>query len=269
MIQVVGDILGHHYYHHATLETLFMEAGAPGDVPHGSCVLKCQRWLKLCNEEPSVDPFHVLGGVLENLMEIDVAPSPFSSESSGVGEHQDRVRRILGKYGLTYHLGGHIVGGGAGAPTRSLKQALESQDLAAVEVEFNRCIANAEQDPPAAVTAACAGLEALFKAHIEDCGLELPKKQSLKPLWQVVSKDLGLDPGGVGDADLMRILSGLTSVVDGVASIRTHEGSAHGRGRANYRLSGRHARLVIHAAHSLAVFVIETSRARVGNDANS
>jgi len=33
---VVGQVLGEHYFHHATLESLFMQAGAPGEVPEGS-----------------------------------------------------------------------------------------------------------------------------------------------------------------------------------------------------------------------------------------
>lgn len=112
------------------------------------------------------------------------------------------------------------------------------------------------------MTAACAILEALCKVYIEDEHLQLPSKQTLKPLWAVVPKDLRLDPGVVQDEDVARILSGLSSAADGIASLRTHGGSAHGHGRTTSRLEARQARLAIHAAHTLAAFLLETWDAR-------
>ena len=38
---IVGDVLGSSIYHHRTLESLFYEAGAQGEVPEGNCVTKC------------------------------------------------------------------------------------------------------------------------------------------------------------------------------------------------------------------------------------
>ncbi|MXX23386.1 MAG: abortive infection family protein [Rhodospirillales bacterium] len=54
------------------------------------------------------------------------------------------------------------------------------------------------------------------------------------------------------------MLSGLASVVDGVGSLRTHIGSAHGRGRKSYSVHARRARLAVHASHTLVAFVLET-----------
>jgi hypothetical protein len=86
----------------------------------------------------------------------------------------------------------------------------------------------------------------------------LPDKQSIKPLWTVVQKDLGFDPKDQSDQDVLRVLSGLASIVDGTGAFRTHAGSAHGGGAYRYRVHPRHARLVVNAAHTLATFVIET-----------
>ena len=99
----------------------------------------------------------------------------------------------------------------------------------------------------------------LFKIYIDDTdGLELPSDQSLKPLWRTASKHLGFDPSATEDEDIKKVLSGLNSVVDGIGSLRTHAGSAHGRGRRVYRLQVRHARLAIHASHTLVSFFLET-----------
>lgn len=115
-----------------------------------------------------------------------------------------------------------------------------------------------EADPPAAITAACAILESVFKVYIEDNGLEMSNDQSVKPLWKLESKHIGFDPSAVEDDDIKKILSGMNSVVDGIGSFRTHAGTAHGQGRQTYRAQGRHARLAIHASHTLVGFVLET-----------
>ena len=88
-----------------------------------------------------------------------------------------------------------------------------------------------ESDPGSAVTASCALLESLFKFYIDERGLEMPSDQTVKPLWKVVRKDLKLDPDMVADNDLKTILGGLAATLDGIGSLRTHKGSAHGRGK--------------------------------------
>ena len=82
--------------------------------------------------------------------------------------------------------------------------------------------------------------------------------QSLKPLWKTASKHLGFDPSAVEDEDLKKILSGMNSIVDGIGSLRTHRSTAHGQGRRPYRIQHRHARLAIHASHTLVTFFLES-----------
>ena len=67
VITVVGDVLGSHYYSHNRLNSLFSEAGAPGEPPEGNCVSKCQAWLKRCNEEPRMRSLRVLLGCLQMI----------------------------------------------------------------------------------------------------------------------------------------------------------------------------------------------------------
>lgn len=250
---VVGRELGEYYFNHTRLNALFSEFGAPGDPPDGNCVTKCTSWLKRANEDGSVDPSALLGGVLQNFMEVEPA---FTDQDLDL--RRERVQKILAKYGLAYRMGGCIIEAGIGTPTRSLDDLLRARDLTSLEREFQRALGSVDTDPPASVTAACAIIEALCKVYIEDQQLAVPSEQTVKPLWAVVQKDLGLDPASIEDNDLKRILSGLVSIVDGLGAFRTHVGSAHGRGRRGYHLHARHARLVIHAAHTLVSFVIET-----------
>ena len=249
---IVGNVLGSFIYHHKTLEALFYEAGAVGDVPDGNCVVKCQTWLKRMHNEVTA-PAAVLGKILEEFMEVDCYSK---EEEQEVG--RKKISEVLSRFGLSYHQGGLILGAANKLPTKSLNQVLKARDLTGVDKEFERAMANVEQDPPIAITAACSILESLFKTYIEDNGIEMPVDKSLKPLWKMASKHLGFDPAAIEDGDVKKVLSGLTSVVDGIGSLRTHTGSAHGHGRHAYRLYARHARLAIHASHTLVGFFIET-----------
>jgi hypothetical protein len=96
------------------------------------------------------------------------------------------------------------------------------------------------------------------KTYIEDEGLDMPSGETIKPLWSLVSKHLGFDLSSIPDDDLKRILSGLISIVEGLGSLRTHAGSAHGHGRKSYRVTARHARLALNATYALTTFLLET-----------
>jgi hypothetical protein len=254
---------------HKDLERLFRRAGAPGEPPDLSHASKWKQWLLAANHDPQVDPYVVLGGVLEEFMEAEPGPNQFhgreDERAAAVAKRvKDRLhlRQLLARYGLTYRQGGRIISGDPAAPTRSLESVLHERDIAALDIEFQRALENVESDPPAAITSACAIMEALCKVYIEDEQIETPSEQTIKPLWKAVQKHLGLDPAQLADDDLKRVLTGLSSIVDGIGAFRTHVGSAHGRGRAAYRPAPRHARLAVNSAHSLVVFVLETWDAR-------
>jgi hypothetical protein len=253
---VAGTALGKFYYSHNRLEALFMGCGAPGDPPLGNCCDKCIQWLKRASADPSVDAYSVLGRVLEEFMEVDMPRQTMTLED--MNRERQNIRDALSRFGLSYQPGGKIFGGLAGTPARSLSQILASRDLVALETEFQRALQNVASDPAAAITAASAIIEAFCKVYLADEAIPLPKDQTIKPLWKAVQENLGLDPSKFEDDDLKRILSGLTSIVDGLGAFRTHVGSAHGRGRAAYKPQVRHARLALHAAYTLVSFAIET-----------
>lgn len=145
-----------------------------------------------------------------------------------------------------------------GPGTDELIETLRARKLPTIEVEFSRALRSTMADPPLSITAANAMVEALCKVHIDDYGLPAPKRQQVRALWGVVSSDLRMRPDAVDDSDLKKILSGLISVVEGLGSLRTHSGSAHGKGRRTYRPEPRHARLAVLSASALVDFVIHT-----------
>lgn len=240
---------------HASLDNLFTYAGAPGEPPPGSKPAKALAWLRLTNKDPSTEPLTVLGRLIEGYMEESLDPNNTFHEHKIAD--RERISRALADAELQYVKGGKIVGS-LGTPSRTLEQFIREQDIASIEGEFDRALANVDSNPREAVSAASNILESLCKAYIEEQGLEMPAKQDLQPIWTLVRKDLGFDPSKIEDNDLQKIVSGLISIVDGIGALRTHASSAHGAGTKSYKLEGRHARLAIHASHTVALFVLES-----------
>lgn len=246
---------------HVSLDNLFMYAGALGDPPEGSKPVKTQEWLRRINADESTQPLLVLGRLLENYME-EAPPdnSPFDEFPPAIDTpDQETLKKALARYDLKYVRGG-TVSGALATPSKSLDDFIREKNIPAVDQEFTRALSNVESNPREAVSAASNILESICKIYIAEQGLQAPVKQDLKPVWTVVRKDLGFDPGAVEDQDLQVILTGLLSIVDGIGALRTHASSAHGAGKKNYKLEPRHARLAIHAAHTVTLFIFESWR---------
>lgn len=92
---------------HATLDALFIAAGAPGEPPdlaHGS---KWKEWLFRAGQDPSVDSLAVLGNVLEEFM--DLAPIDGTDEYDMWMERRVRVEHALEENGLRYYRFGRVL----------------------------------------------------------------------------------------------------------------------------------------------------------------
>lgn len=246
---------------HASLDNLFSYAEAPGEPPEGSKPVKVQAWLRRVNKEAE-RPLAVLGRIIECYMELaDIdgnSRSMYGMPATDLKkDFKRKLEAILSRCNLTYIAGG-IISDGSSTPSRSLAELIKGRDIPSIDAEFTRALANVNSEPREAVSAACNILESIFKTYITDENLEMPQKQDLQNVWKVVRSDLGFEPGLLQDDDLKRILSGVLSVVDGIGAFRTHASSAHGEGRKVYKLKPRHARLAIHSAHTIALFVLET-----------
>lgn len=106
-------------------------------------------------------------------------------------------------------------------------------------------------------------LKAFCRSILIELGDSLPDKKDIKALFGAVRKPLGLgadrpDLDPLIADDVRKILSGLATVVEGIGALRTHGGDAHGRERGYARLDRRIANLAIHAASTVALFLIET-----------
>ncbi len=146
----------------------------------------------------------------------------------------------------------------------SLKNQLTDRNLDTVSKALKDALLAVEQDPPRAITDARNALESLLKTYMDDRDLEIRGRPKTSRLLKVVMGDLGLDPVGNADNDVKQVLQSLWSIVDGIAALRTHAGSAHGHGRRAYRMDTRHARLAVQASQVFIEFFVETWNYRHG-----
>lgn len=250
LIAVVSEIASQEETH-ASLDSLFMYAGAPGDPPEGSKHVKALDWLRAINKDQQLEPLKILGKIIEGYME-------YPSDSWNIDQkekNKSRLEETLRNSRLRYIQGG-IISASAASPSLSLRDLIKKRDIVSIDSEFERALKNVESNPPEAISAACNILESICKVYIEDENLEMPSKLDLQPVWSVVRKDLGFVHDNIEDRDLKEILSGIFATVNGIAALRSHASSAHGAGRKIYKLEPRHARLAIHSAHTIAAFVM-------------
>ena len=93
---------------HASLDSLFMYAGAPCDPPEGSKHVKALEWLRITNRDPIVDPISVLGQIIEGYMEY--VDDPFRGGSQQA-ENKEKIEKALIKSELHYTQGGKWISG--------------------------------------------------------------------------------------------------------------------------------------------------------------
>ncbi len=145
---------------HASLDNLFMYAGAPGDPPEGSKPVKTQEWLRRVNKDDAIQPLQVLGRLIETYMEeLPQEGSPFDDIPPPTQTpEQQKFAKALARYDLQYVRGGSIAGA-LGSPSRTLEEFIREMDVTALEHEFSRALSNVDANPREAVSAASNILE--------------------------------------------------------------------------------------------------------------
>ena len=159
------------WYTHSQLNVLFDAHGFPGDAPEGNKVEKCRVWLRRGNAELE-DALTCFANLIAEMMDTEWEPPRQTvwdtSDVQPTPDPREKLSASLAKEGLTYARGGYIHGAHLRGPTKSLGDRLKLNGMQAVETEFDRAYKSVTFDPPAALTAACAILEAVCKNYIEN-----------------------------------------------------------------------------------------------------
>lgn len=204
---------------------------------------------------------------LQKVLETAAEPRDFADDPGKHTAVLDHMNRYLWHDKLELQYQGQsvrLVAAGTSAPiVTELGKAVQTFDFDTVQRELERALANAADDPEDAITAACSLVEGVCRSVLIELGLALPAKLDVSSLYRAVREPLGLSPSRtdlpkeVAD-DIRAVLGGLSSTVQGIGSLRTHAGDAHGRERGFKRVDARIARLAIHTAGNISLFVIET-----------
>lgn len=205
--------------------------------------------------------------ILRNIIERAADPRDFFSDPDRLQAVIEYLNARLAYDGLELQRVGPRVRLGTPGRSPSVVDALVNAaaviDFDTVNRDLERALASAENDPEDAVTSACSVVESVCRSVLIELGLPLPAKKDVQGLYQAVREPLGLTPDKTGVADdiandVRTILGGLNSVVNGVGGLRTHGGDAHGRERGYRRVDPRIARLAIHSASTVSLFLVET-----------
>jgi hypothetical protein len=261
---------------HPRLNTIFAEAGAPGEVPEGSKHTKCEAWLRRIRAEAGDDAPAILGRLLEPLLEadlltpdeIDAAPSWRVWDKDAERRkrsHVERVKVALAKAGLIYLGNGQMAFGGVQVASRQLADLIKARDLPAVEAEFEMLAKRAAEHPRDALSAAANIVEAVLGEMVAAYGLASPNNRTLNTLWATVKPAINADPAAMPDPDLKKVAGAMAAMVEGLQGLRDDKSRAHAMRpdlARSYRIEPRHARLAVNAALALTVFMLEAWQAK-------
>lgn len=158
--------------------------------------------------------------------------------------------------------------GALGIPNLSTaKQALDLGSQVATKI--TRMETSVDSDPEQAIGTAKDLVETCCRTILKERGKEMPEnsKTTVPGLVKDTCRVLALTPDDIpGDAKavetIKRLLSNLATIVHGVAELRNAYGTGHGKPVGTKGLQPRHAKLVVGAATTLAVFLVETHQVR-------
>lgn len=250
------------YYSHTEIDTTFLSAGAPEPIPEGNKAVKIQAWIKSINQR-SLNPFGILGVVLKDFFELEPQKNKdYDYKLTKLQTGQNEILRVLLKEGLSYSKGKVSVASLLSPATRNLEDYVKQEGLSAIELEIARTLNSLDDDPMRSVHHACSVLEATCKAYLSRSTCEYKESDTLGDLWRKVVSHLGIDPKELDSDGKKKIASGLYNIVEGTKFLRNNNSAAHGKSEdslKNIKIKPRHARLVIHAVHTLAYYILECS----------
>jgi len=138
-----------------------------------------------------------------------------------------------------------------------IDEQIKKCDKKLAEGDFDGAITNARS----LVEAVLSEIEKEFDPNPPEYDGNLPK------LYKRVQKHLNLSPGQEGLAKCLRqILSGLTSIVSGLATLRNRMSDSH---VISYKPLEHHARLAVNSAKTLCDFLFETKEYQMQKKKNS
>ncbi|WP_043661505.1 abortive infection family protein [Nocardia thailandica] len=132
------------------------------------------------------------------------------------------------------------------------------EDWEAVERSWNAALDKVVSDPEGAITAARTTLESVCKHICDERGVAYDDGGDLAKLYKAAAASMDIAPDRYTEQTIKQILSGVATVVNGLAAMRNSLSDSHGRGKTSVRPAPRHAKLAVNAGFAVAGFLIDT-----------
>lgn len=108
---------------------------------------------------------------------------------------------------------------------------------------YNECISSAK-----------ASVESCLRTLLLKLNVKINNRMNLSDLWQLAKKNLALENLSTGEA-IKQITSGLTSIIQGISTLRNELGIDHGRVQTPIALQSQ-AKLALTSATSICLFLV-------------
>jgi len=204
-----------------------------------------------------------LQGIEQTAIDLEV-----EKRSPPYGEHPRKTLRnfvrLLDREGFAYK-DGRITPKHATPLAGELTEHAAALDLPNVVEQLRRLEDVADSDPRLAIGTAKELVETVCKSILRERGVSVDSTWDFPKLIGEVRRELRLLPDEV-DADtrgkdaIKRVLGSLGSIAHSINELRGLYGTGHGPDGRARGLHGRHARLAVGMASTLATFLLETHR---------
>ena len=144
------------------------------------------------------------------------------------------------------------------SPGRCAVNPLVCQRRAPHNYCLNDSALSADSDPEGAITATRTLLESTCKHICDERGVSYENNWDLTRLYKATAGAMEIAPDQHSEQVIKQILSGVSTVVTGIGSLRNSLSDAHGRGKRAVRPAPRHAKLAVNAGFAVAGFLIDT-----------
>lgn len=148
-----------------------------------------------------------------------------------------------------------------------VEKSVKAGDMAYLSQQITRMESAVEADPALAIGTAKELVETCCSTILVELGIVPEKEWTLSKLVKETASRLRVTPEDVADdargaASIRQVLGNLGGMVAGIAELRNHYGTGHGKAIGHSGLGPRHARLAVGAASTLAAFLFETFEQR-------
>ena len=222
------------------------------------------QWFKDVNKQDKPSPLEVLNELLNDFWHIEEIQNYVESDT--YQNDKNKIQACLSRFGFSYsEIDNRIIKiKKSEAPsTRALRDHVEQHDLSNLDRLIQQSLEDIEKNPLSAVLHASTTLESALKEYLETRQIPYNKNNdTLSKLWKIfMENNPKIHPEELkNNNDLQEIATGLFKIIHGTSSLRNKQSSAHGKSEEEFQtinITPRHARLAIHAVHTLSAYILE------------